>query len=105
MITVSIVAVMIDRERRLRVYPEISDVDGYAYIYRDASGVRWDVEDQCLYSQEPEKLTYQDWFDIIRSAVMREYGDNLVLTNYTEWKNVAAEIRADCESRARCGPA
>ena len=105
MSTVPIAAVMIDPENRLRIYPDVSEVDRYEYIYRDASGVRWSNEDRCLYSQVPKELSYQEWFEIIRDAVKSEYGDELILTTLTDWNNVANEVRTYCESKALWKPA
>ena len=96
MATTPIAFVVIDEDGRLQVYPDVPRSDaGYQYIYRDASGIRWDDENLCLYSEIPRELSHGQWFTIILDAIEREYGDDLILTRHTGWVNVSDDLRTE----------
>ena len=97
MSVVPIAVMMIGPGEKLWVIPDVSEDDKYEFIYRDASGIRWDPENRCLYPFEPKELPHHEWLKIIRNAVMSEYGDDLVLTKLTHWENVDYETRMECE--------
>lgn len=100
MATIPIAYVVLDEDGRMQVYPDVpADDPGYKYIYRDATGVRWDNRKRCLYGGIPRQFSHQDWFEAIRDAVEREYGDNLVLTKLTEWVNISDELRANLSEK------
>ena len=99
MTTIPIAFVVVDFEDRLQIYPDVPKEDGYTHIYRDASGVNWDSEKRCLVSEVPRKLSHQQWFEIIRKAVEREYGVELILTKFTSWEKVPLQIQQELTAK------
>ncbi len=85
--------ISIDEYNRLRVFVHGSEFSGYTHIYRDASGVEWDGDAKCLYSDVPRKLSHADWYEIIVKAVSLEYGESLVLGEQVNWENVPSETQ------------
>src|SRR5690348_14688039 len=77
--------VSLDAYRRLRVRPSPSRPDGYGYIWRDATSVRWDELKGELYVKDNPEFTPVADFNRIVAAVAREYGDELVLSASTAY--------------------
>ena len=93
MTNVAVHTISIDDENRLRVFVHGSKFSGYAHIYRDASGIEWDEDMNCLCSNVPRELSHSEWYQIISKAVSREYGEALVLSEKVKWENVPSETR------------
>lgn len=70
-----------------------SKFSGYTHVYRDASGVEWDVDMKCLRSDVPRELSHADWYQIISKAVSREYGESLELSEQLSWENVPPDTQ------------
>jgi hypothetical protein len=60
----------------------------YPYIYRMASGVRWDAGRRCITIRVDSRLPCADWFRLIWQGAAQEYGVRLQLGEATEWTNV-----------------
>jgi hypothetical protein len=80
----------IDDKERLRVYPGSKEYDR---IYRAACEVHWDKAEKFLYSPKPREWSYVNWFAHILYAVKSEYGDQLIVDDKTEWKNISEEMK------------
>jgi len=88
----------LDANGRLRLQPDELPDGGYEWIYRDASSVRWDADKQELYMLEVPGFTPEREFNQIISAVQREYGQNLLLTDSTVFAGIPALIVAAIRS-------
>ena len=90
MTTDKILEIGIDDKERLFVKPK---TENFEFIYRDASGVNWDINGQFLYSPKPTEMTYFDWFRQIILATKGEYGCELKITSETNWTNIPNELK------------
>jgi len=72
----------------------------YAFVYRDASSIRWDSTDYELYCLPVDGFTLADEFAQIRSAVLNEYGDNLMLIANTVFLEMPDDIIEMVKGRA-----
>jgi hypothetical protein len=89
---VALSRIEIDGKGWLRLYP----VDAsYDYIYRSAADVHWDKEGKFLHSEEPREWSYFQCFEHIVASVASEYGDQLKITEKTQWHNVPDLTRLD----------
>ena len=88
--------IFLDAGGRLRVRPRPPEAPNYAFIYRDASSVRWDAADRVLYMLPVEEFTPAQEFTRILSAVQREYGHPLVIDSSTTL-DVPGELPANGE--------
>jgi len=84
--------VSVHEDGSLRLRPADGD---FEYVYRAATGVRWDPETRELVAPPPREWTYVDWFRQIVRAVNEEFGQTLAITSATRWTNVAPEIREE----------
>ena len=94
---------------------DIDDVDGlrvrprnesFPYIYRDASGIRWNAEHFALVASEPSDWEVHELFQQILFAVRNEYGANLYVSHETDFadgleeqRNTLIELSEDFERR------
>ena len=82
-----------DAGGRLRVRPaRPSRWNDYAFIYRDASCVRWDDTTFELFIDPLQNLGMFEAFVRIRTAVLNEYGDSLALDTSTVFENVPQAV-------------
>jgi hypothetical protein len=79
---VSISRIALDAAGKLRVHPRPINVD-YAFIWRDASSVRWDEADRSLYVLPVDGFTIVDELQQILKAVNGEYRDSLLIDEST----------------------
>jgi hypothetical protein len=79
---VAISRMAFDAAGKLRVYPRPTNID-YAYIWRDASSVRWDEIDRSLYVLPVGGFNVVDELRQIIKAVKGEYGDSLFIDGST----------------------
>lgn len=86
-----IASVEIDNFGRLRVVPSTA---AFPYIHRAGMEVTWDDATRSLHSPRPREWSHVGWYRQIVSAVAREYGCRLLLTERTVWINVDSDIRA-----------
>ncbi len=82
--------VEIDALGRLNISPEEQK---FTQIYRTATQVHWDPQNQSLYSPKPTDWTYVDWYNHIIKVVHEECFCELSLTNETVWTNVPENIK------------
>lgn len=75
----------LDTKGHLYILPTTSS---FPFVYRDASGVRWDETKKALVAFEPERWGTLDLYSQILSAVKNEYGCILFISNETLWHNV-----------------
>ena len=98
---VGISRIALDEAGRLRVYPRLNSRD-YAFIYRDASSVRWDEADRSLYVLPVDGFTVVDEHRQIIKAIKGEYGDSLFVDESTVFAvrpEVADELREIAKRR------
>jgi hypothetical protein len=81
----------------LQVRPALPEGSDYQYIYRAANGIRWSHDHRALQPHELGSSSPAFWFERMVEAVKSEYGDELVLTNATAWKDVPAELQAEIQ--------
>lgn len=91
--SVSIAQIQIGPTGALGVTPES---ENFSYIWRDASGVRWDNRAKSLFTIYND-ISPIDGFKLILSAAKNEYGITLLVANTTIFINVPEEIRAQIE--------
>lgn len=94
---IDVAEVRVDERRRLCVMPSHGD---YPDVRRAALEVRWDPAGRFFYSPAPRDWSYPRWFDQIATAVRREYGTRLTLTEHTRWVNVSETARRAMERAA-----
>ena len=87
----------IDDKGRLYICPASTS---FPYIYRAAMEVGWDDKTGRLFSPQPRKWTYIDWFNQIIAATSDEYGTRLRLTAGTVFVNIPDPLRAEIQSRS-----
>ena len=92
---VAIVEIGINTEGRLYVKPALSPTKDYAFIYRDATSVRWAADRRSLYVLSTLQAPATDDWRRIRAAVEREYGDRLILTPDTKCASIPADIEQE----------
>ena len=88
----------LDSHGHLYVRPVTTNADEFAYIYRDASGVRWSNELRTLHAAEPERWQATDLYRQIIDAVRREYGTQLLIKPETRWSCIPGELRASIQA-------
>ncbi len=93
MAKVHIEKIEIDVSGRLLVTP-VAGFD-FAFIYRAATGVRWDNASSSLVAPKPKDWSYLNWFENIYASVRSEYGDQLIIFSNTKWFNVPNELRRE----------
>lgn len=88
---VPIAEIFIDEQRKLCVRPELPH--GFPEIYRAGMEVHWCDATRCLYSPVPREWSYTRWYEQIVSAVLGEYGVQLVATARTTFDNVPGDVQ------------
>lgn len=96
--SVDILRVSIDDAGRLTVQPDLALSDDFEFIWRTASGIRWDSVGRELFAPASTDLSALGWFQGIVSAVQGEYGTSLVLTGDTQWVNVPIDVKQQIET-------
>ena len=91
---INIAKVSVQADGKLRVFPSIPSAS-YQHIYREASEVYWDNEQQCFYSPVPREWDYKKWFGQIVSVVRSGLGIKLDLSKETEFLSDNAEFKND----------
>ncbi len=89
--------IWVDKSNRLCIQPEKAT---FELIYRNATGVQWNNENNCLYSQIMRSWSPIDWFRQIISAVEVEYGHCLYTTEKTEWENIDTSFKGLIEAES-----
>src|SRR5690349_9788126 len=85
--------VAISAEGRLVVCPRLTDAEDFAYIWREANGVRWDAASRTLTTLSDPQPDQLAWLSRIIDAARNEYGCILVATPETRWSNVSPELQ------------
>jgi hypothetical protein len=83
----------LDGHGYLFVRPAGATADQFAYIWRDASGIRWDSELRVLQAAEPRRWEPTGLYQQILVAVHREYGVLLHTTPSTVWSRLPAHVQ------------
>jgi hypothetical protein len=91
--TVAIESVEIDEAHGLIVRPHISPHEDFEFIFRTATGVRWNSTMRALTPVSGSTPSHAIWFGRIVDAMRDEYACTLALTSTTGWKNVPPELR------------
>jgi hypothetical protein len=92
---VAISRIALDAAGKLRVYPRPPNVD-YAFIWRDASSVRWDEADRSLCVLPVDGFALVDELRQIIKSVNGEYGDRLIVDDSTVFA-----VPTEAESKLR----
>ena len=92
MTTENIIEVGIDDKERIYIKPEKQN---FEFIWRDASGIRWDETKGILYTPKKGEWTFYNWYQQIIMATRNEYGCQLVLTDKTQWANIPSEVKRE----------
>jgi len=90
--------IRIDNNGHMHVLPAIEICGSFDFIWRDASGIRWDTNVASLIAAEPDRWEYFKLFGQILAAVQSEYGWQLSIAPNTLWFNVPNELRQRIES-------
>ena len=64
------------------------------FVYRDATGIRWDEERGAFKAQEPERWDPTALMLAVVGAAERELGIRLVIGSETKWHNDTAPLRS-----------
>ena len=62
-------------------------------IYRSATEVHWDNNENFLYSPKPRDWTYLDWYKQIVSSILAEYKCKLTITADKKWVAISDVLR------------
>ena len=95
---VPIEEITIDLRGHLLIRPKLAPSEDLSFIWRDATGIRWNEEHRCLCAAEPDRWTHGPLYRQILAAALGEYGICLALTGSTVWTNVAADVRQAIET-------
>ncbi len=79
---------------RLAIFPSKSS-SSYQYVYREASEVYWDKNNQYFYSPVPRKWGYKEWYGHIVSVVRTGLSIRLNLSDDTEFEANADNFKSD----------
>ncbi len=82
---------MLDVESGLMVRPVSKD---FEFIYRDASGIRWNPQHKALIAYEPLRWDSKDLFEQILFAVRNEYGITLFTSASTTYTNISEDLKS-----------
>ena len=91
--SVSIAQIQIGPTGALGVTPES---ENFSYIWRDATGVRWDNRAKSLFTIYND-ISPIEGFKLILSSAKNEYGVSLSVVDTPIFINVPVEIRAQIE--------
>jgi len=100
---VSIDEIGLDVRGHLFVRPTGAAADEFAYIWRDASGVRWNAKERVLEAAEPKRWDTTELYKQILAAVRREYGVQLTTTLKTRWVRIPDDLRPLLEAVSHGG--
>ena len=89
---VAIEEVGIDAAGYLFLRPSLDPKENYEFIWRDASGVRWNEQLRALHAAEPSRWEHFELYKQILKAVRSEYGELLVLTPATRFTQVPTDL-------------
>ena|GEM_PF-4666562 len=92
---VRVVRVWIDEVDRLHVTPNLASDRDFAWVYRAAMAVGWDVASRSLHASTEREWSRTRWYLQIATAVAIEYGVLLHLTRDTEWRGLTEEEREE----------
>ena len=81
----------------LSVTPIINWNNFFQFIYRTATGVKWNEKDQCFMSPIPKDWSHLDWYKNIVTSVASEMGVRLIITPKTKWLNVPNCLKEEIE--------
>ncbi|MFC1542490.1 hypothetical protein ACFL4M_01200 [Pseudomonadota bacterium] len=90
--------ILIDKDDQFCVVPDVAVCGDFEFIWRDASGIRWEPMINALIAYEPKKWEPLKLFEQMMAAVAGEYGWQLYLNDHTEWKNVPGKLRKQIET-------
>jgi len=90
MTTDNIKEIKIDNLGRLCITPE---AEKFTMIWRSATEVHWDTNNEFLYSPKPREWSYFDWFTHIVTTIKNECRCNLLLTDETSWINIPESLK------------
>jgi hypothetical protein len=86
-------ALVLDSSGRLVVRPDPQSKSDYSFIYRDASGIRWDPKAKGFVAHEPERWEPVPLFLQVMAAVRNEYREHLQLTPKTLWLGIDDSLK------------
>ncbi|MUV15796.1 hypothetical protein GN331_16455 [Lysobacter sp. HX-5-24] len=93
-------SVAIDDQGLLQVEPALWPDQDLRYIWRTATGVRWNEESGTLQPVAGSSSAHTAWMRRIVEAVRGEYGIELVTREQTVWRNVPANVIDELKAAA-----
>ena len=75
--------IVASRDGGILITPSLPPDTDYAFIYRDASSVRWDAASRSLLVLDIDGFDAVDYVRHVIAAVKNEYGDDLIMTPRT----------------------
>lgn len=97
---VEIEEIAIDGDGHLLVRPRLPAEDDFAFIWRDASGIRWNETARALVAAEPQRWEGFNLYKQILAAVQSEYGKRLIVTAATRWSGVRNDLKERIQASA-----
>jgi hypothetical protein len=94
-VQVPIKAIEEDANGRLLVIPSGDHGSHYEYIYRAGNGLRWDSSRGAVVAYEPVRWSHRELLPHIIKTVESEYGDTLIATDETSWKNLRKDVEQE----------
>ena len=88
----------LDEQGYLFVRPSAASANEFSYIWRDASGIRWNAQLLAFFAAEPGRWAVSDLYKQIVAAAYREYGVQLRATPSTVWSRIPADQRTSIEA-------
>jgi hypothetical protein len=92
---IPIKVIQIDAAGYLRVYPDLPPAEAFDFIWRSATGVRWNAVGRFLTSVEQDHSKHAEWFRRVLDAVRSEYACELTTSSETQWANVPDDVRSN----------
>jgi hypothetical protein len=94
----------IDADGHLFLRPRIDPPENLEFVWRDASGIRWDSKSRVLHAAEPARWGHLRLYQQIVSAIRNEYGNSLLLTPETRWTHMPEDLKASILTNHTAAP-
>ncbi len=91
--TIEVIKIEVLATNELSVTPAVNWNDFFQFIYRTATGVTWNENEQCFMSPIPREWSHFDWYANIVDSVVSEMGVKLIITPNTKWHNISQDLQ------------
>ncbi len=94
----------IDPLGRFQIGPKLGTHHLYEYIYREASGLRWNRERAAFCASEPSRWEHAELFAHVAATLRSTFGENLLISKETTWSGVPQDLKAKLQESLSSHP-